>query len=207
MTFNNFDAVFFTVGFLVPGFVWSAVLAMIVPDRTSGEVRFLGYLTLSCINHALWSWALWLIFKTNLIDTHPYWSAAWLFVIMFLSPVGLGLLSGWLRQRDAVLGLLRRFGFRTIDPTPTAWDWHFARLRPYWVVVTLKDGARIHGLLGTESFAASDPKQHDLYLEAQFEPLPNGEWAPVEDTGGVLILSDQIATIEFRKLTEEDYDE
>ena len=45
-----------------------------------------------------------------------------------------------------------------------------------------------------------------MYLEAQFRPLDTGDWAPVEDTGGVLIMADQIAAIEFRKLAEENYD-
>jgi hypothetical protein len=55
MTFTSFDAVFFVVGFFVPGFVWSAVLSMLVPRRSTGaEVRVLEYLTLSCINHGLW---------------------------------------------------------------------------------------------------------------------------------------------------------
>ena len=45
-----------------------------------------------------------------------------------------------------------------------------------------------------------------LYLEAQFRPLEDGQWAPVEDTGGVLIMADQIAAVEFRKLTEENYE-
>jgi hypothetical protein len=34
MNFTTFDAVFFTVGFLVPGFVWSAVLSMLVPRKS-----------------------------------------------------------------------------------------------------------------------------------------------------------------------------
>jgi len=55
--------VFFTVGFLVPGFVWSAVLSLLVPSRRAAtEIRFLEFLTLSCLNHGLWSWAVFMIF-------------------------------------------------------------------------------------------------------------------------------------------------
>jgi len=61
-------------------------------------------------------------------------------------------------------------------------------------------------LFHSHSFAASDPDHRDLYLEAQFRPLEDGQWAPVEDTGGVLMMADQIAAVEFRKLTEVNYE-
>ena len=202
MTFSSFDAVFYTAGFLVPGFVWSAVLSMLVPRRTvAGEVRFVSFLTLSSINHGLWSWALLLIFRAGLMERYPYWSAVWLFVIIFVSPVVLGLLSAWMQQKQAVARFLRRFGFRTIEPAPTAWDWHFSRQTPYWVVVTLKNGSRVYGLFGLRSFAGDDPGHRDLYLEATYRPVETGDWAPVEDTAGILIMPDEIAAIEFRGLT------
>jgi hypothetical protein len=207
VSINSFEVVFFTVGFLVPGFVWSGVLAMLVPTRTDvTEVRFLQFLTLSSINHGFWSWALVWIFTTDFLAEHPYWSGLALFGIIFVSPVLFGLVSGFLRQREGVRRFLGRFGLRTVHFIPRAWDWHFSRLKPYWVLVTLKDGSRLYGLFHTRSFAASDPEHRDLYLEAQFRPLETGEWAPVEDTGGVLIMAEQIAAIEFRKLVEEDYD-
>jgi len=67
-------------------------------------------------------------------------------------------------------------------------------------------GGRLYGLFHSRSFAASDPDRRDLYLEAQFRPLETGEWAPVADTGGVLIMADQIAAIEFRKVEGEQYE-
>lgn len=206
MTFSSFEAVFFTAGFLVPGFVWWAVLSMLVPARpVSAPIRFVQLLTLSCINHGLWSWALFPIFKTGFVDRSPYWTGLILFGIMFVSPVILGFVSGWLQQREAVARLLGGLGLRTIHPIPRAWDWHFGRLRPYWVLVTLKNGSRLYGLFHSRSFAGSDPEHCDLYLEAQFRPLDTGEWAPVEDTAGVLIMADQIAALEFRKVAEEEY--
>ena len=207
MTFGSFEAVFFTAAFLVPGFVWSAVVSMLVPSRTaSAQIRVVEFLTFSCINHGLWSWALFPVFTTGFLDQHPWWSGLILFAIMFLSPIGLGLASGSLQQKESVGRFLRRLGLRTVHPVPRAWDWHFSRLKPYWVMVTLKDGARLYGLFHSRSFAASDPDRRDLYLEAQFRPLETGEWAPVEDTGGVLIMADQIAAIEFRKVEGEQYE-
>ena len=204
MTLTSFDAVFFTVGFLVPGFIWSSVLSMLVPRRPSGkEIPWIEFLTFSCINHGLWSWALFLIFRTGLIDQQPYWSGVCLVGIIFVSPIILGLVSAALQQKEWIGRFLRRLGFRTVHPIPAAWDYYFSREQPGWVLVTLKNGSRVYGFFGEESFAGDDPTQRDLYLEMTCRLLPNGDWAPVEDTGGVLINSDQIATLEFRKLAED----
>ncbi len=206
MTFDSFDAVFFTAAFLVPGFVWSAVLSMLVPRKsTAAQLRMMEFLTLSCINYGVWSWALFLLFRGEFIDLHPYWSAGCLFGIVFVSPTLFGLTSGVLTQKNAVAWFLGRFGFLTVHAIPTAWDRHFARLKPYWVLVTLRDGSRVYGLFGLESFAGDDPNCRDLYLEATYRPAETGDWARVEDTGGVLIMADQIAVIEFRKLAEVNY--
>jgi hypothetical protein len=121
--------------------------------------------------------------------------------------VALGLLSGWFKQNAWVGGLLRRFGYRTIHPTPTAWEWYFSQQKPCWVLVTLKDGAQVYGFFGEKSFAGDQPEFRDLYLEESFQLLDDGQWAPMEDTGGVLIMADQIATIEFRKFIPEVGDE
>ena len=126
--------------------------------------------------------------------------------IILVSPVGLGLASGWLRQKQAIGWFLGRLGFRTTHPIPTAWDWHFSQGKPYWALVTLKDGSQVYGLFGRRSFAGDNPQQRDLYLEETYRLLETGDWAPEEDSAGVLILADQIATIEFRKLSEVTYE-
>ncbi len=207
MILGSSEVVFFTAAFLVPGFDWSAVLAMRVPARMgSPQIRFLESLTLSCINHGLWSWVLFPVFKTGYLDQHPYLSGLFLFGITYVSPVILGLLSGMLQQKDAVARFLRWLGLRTAHATPRAWDRHFARSEPCWVLVTLKDGSRVYGLFHRRSFAASDPEHRDLFLEAHFHPTDGGQWAPVEDSGGVLIMAEEIAVVEFRRFLEEDHE-
>ena len=195
------------IGFLIPGFIWSTVLSLLVPRRPRpAELRYLEFIALSCLNHGFWFWALLLILRPVFLETHPYWSATLLFGIIFVSPVGFGLASGKLRQTRYGARLLERLGFRTLAPEPTAWDWHFSRGKPYWVLVTLRDGSCVYGLYGLASFAGDDPNERDLYLEGQFRPTDTGEWAPMEDSGGVLIKGHEIAVIEFRKLTEVTYD-
>jgi hypothetical protein len=204
MSFSSFDAVFFTAGFLVPGFIWSAVLSMLVPRLSiKAESRVMEFLTLSCINHGVWSWALLLIFRAGPINEQPLLNLWFLFGIVFLSPLGFGLLHAWLQQKEMVARLLRRFGYRPIHSIPTAWDWKFSQGRSAWARVSLKNGSVIYGLFAEGSFAGSDPERRDLFLEAAFRLLDTGDLAPEEDTQGVLIVADQIATIEFRNVVED----
>ena len=204
MSFDSFDAVFFTAGFLVPGFIWSAVLSMLVPRMSAkSEARVFEFLTFSCVNHGLWSLPLFLIFRTGFISEQPIWSGLFLFGIIFVSPVGLGLLHAWSQEKQWVARQLRRLGFRPIHSVPTAWDWQFSQDKRFWVIVTLKSGSLVYGLYGHGSFAGSDPECRDLYLVERFRVLDTGEWAPTEDTDGILIMADQIAMVEFRKLAEE----
>jgi hypothetical protein len=93
MTIDSFDVLFFTVGFLVPGFVWSAVLSMLVPSRPQEtETRFLSFLTFSCINYGLWSWVLYPMFRSGFSEAHPVWSGIALFVIILALPANKGVM-------------------------------------------------------------------------------------------------------------------
>jgi hypothetical protein len=56
LTFDTLDAVLLTASFLVPGFIWSAVLSTVVPRRSTAEqLRIIEFLTFSCINYGIWS--------------------------------------------------------------------------------------------------------------------------------------------------------
>lgn len=203
MTISSFDALVYTTAFLIPGFVWSAVLSMLVARRAAEtKIRFLEFLALSCINHGLWIWLTYPLFAADGWSLRPLATGGLLFLVVFISPVMLGLATGRLVQTEWVRSFLGRLGFRTIHPIPTAWDYKFSRTGPCWVIVTLKNGARVFGLFGTRSFAGDDRSERDIFLEMLFEPTGTGEWAPVEDTDGIIVKGDQIAAIEFRRLIE-----
>ena len=144
---DSFELVFFTVGFLVPGFVWSLVLSLLAPTRSaSPQVRLLEFLTLSCINHGLWSWALLPIFLNGFVGNHPVLSGWAFFGIIFISPIILGIVSGRLLRTDLVARFVSGLGLRMIHWTPRAWDWYFSRSKPCWALVTLNNVAHVYGL-------------------------------------------------------------
>lgn len=141
MQFDSLNAVAFTLAFLVPGFVWSAVLSMLVPRRAKqAEVRFLELFTLSCLNNALWLAVFVFFASSGYFSQKPGVVAVWIFIALFVSPVVLGLISGAAAQKEFSSRFLRSLGFRTVHYVRSAWDWHFSRQQPLWIVVTLKDG-------------------------------------------------------------------
>jgi hypothetical protein len=200
LTFPTLDALIVTALFLVPGYIWSTVHASLMPRRaTETQVRIIEFLALSCLNHAVWFWLFGLLFATAFSKVHPGWAGLFLIVPGIVSPFALGLLSGKLYQADWPRRTLGRYGFRTLHQVPTAWDYQFSRLTPYWVIATLKDGSRVYGLFGYHSFASDDPRERDLYLEATFTLREDGEWLPVEGSAGILIRGEQIAALSFRR--------
>lgn len=205
MTITSFDMLFYTVGFLVPGFVWCSMVAMLVPQKgEQSQISFLRFLTFSCVNYALWSWLIFLLIKSEFFTDHAVRSAVAWGLITLISPVVLGLLTGHFSQREMVLRFLRRLGLNPMHPIPTAWEYKFSSTTsPVWVLVTLKGGGRIAGIFGSGSFASSEATERDIYIQQLFTIHDDGPWQAVPRSDGILIKHDQIQTIEFRYCEEE----
>ncbi len=203
MGFDSVTAVLIAVAFFVPGFILAGLLATTFRRRAeSASSLALQYLTLSCVNHGLWSWLVVLIFAGEWVERRPITVAILVFVILFVSPIALGLLALSLSQRAWIQRLLSGFGFKIQRFIPTAWDFTFQRESPSWVMARLKDGSTVCGYFGEESFAGDDPRERDLFIEAVFTLTDGGEWQPQVDTAGILLKASEIATIEFRRLDE-----
>jgi Family of unknown function (DUF6338) len=87
-------------------------------------------------------------------------------------------------------------------PTEKPWDFVFIQRKPYWAIVTLKDGMKIAGRYDSASFASSAPAPEQLYLEETWVLNADGGFErPRKETAGILILSSEIVTVEFFKLT------
>jgi hypothetical protein len=94
--------------------------------------------------------------------------------------------------------------FRGAMPHPTAkpWDYIFSQQKPYWIIVTLKDGTQIGGLYNTQSFASSAPAPEQLYLEEAWALNSDGGFErPRVDSAGIMILTMDMVTVEFFHIT------
>jgi hypothetical protein len=198
MTVSSFDVVFYTLAFLVPGFICDSVLSVFVRRRTvAHETSLLRFLTLSAVNYGLWSWLIYLMAKSNFFIQSPVHGASAWVLIVFISPVGLGAVLGLLSQRNAFRGLLERYGVYTVHPIPTAWDYFFSNRTPVWVLVTTTDNDRVAGRFGAASFASSDRFERDLYIETVYRVEEEGPWTEVPMNRGIWIPGKQIKHIEF----------
>ncbi len=199
MTITGFDMLFYTAGFIVPGFVWCSMVAMLIPQKSDQpQISFLRFLTLSCINYAIWSWLIYLLIKSSFFVGHPVRSAlAWGLVIL-ISPVALGLVMGHFSQKARILQLLRRLGFSPLHPVPTAWDYKFGNTQEaVWVLVTLRDGNQVAGLFGSKSFASSDSAERDIYIQSVYQICENRPWERASQNNGILIPGREIKHVEF----------
>lgn len=103
------------------------------------------------------------------------------------------LVIGWKYLRE--LQWLQKF---VPHPTQKPWDYVFSKRRTYWVIVTLKNGNKIAGMYGPNSFASSAPAEEQIYLE-QLWVLNEDEGfdRPAEQTCGIIVLSSEILSIEL----------
>jgi hypothetical protein len=199
MTISGFEALFYTLAFVVPGFLLHSTIAVFVPRKAEQpQLSLLRFLSLSCANYALWSWLIYLISATAFFKDHPARAAIAWGIVILLSPIALGMLGGFLSQNNLVRKLLQRCGLVPMHAIPTAWDFRFSKIeKAVWVLVTLKDGGQVAGLFGSRSFASSDPSERDLYIQSVFRVPGEGQWQRVPGNDGVLISGDQIKYIEF----------
>lgn len=206
---HSAEALFYTLAFLVPGFVMYATYSVFAVRRAEvPKLSFLRFLTLSCVNYAAWSWLVYLIFSAEFFAGHAVRSAAALGWIILGSPLALGLVAGYFSQKETIRKVLMGLGLRPMHPVPTGWDYKFSTIKKaVWVPVTLKDGSHVAGLFGSKSFASSDPKERDLYIQRVYRIEKEGPWKPVERSDGILIAGDQIKYVEFKSDEKEDTDE
>ncbi len=130
MTLESSDVLFYTLAFLVPGFILQWTLSAFVSQKKEdAQLLFLRFITLSCANYGLWSGVIFYLFRTEVLNNHPIASAVIFFIIVFVSPIGIGLLLGKSSQNDTVRSLLIRVGFRPMHAVPNSWDYKFSHVR------------------------------------------------------------------------------
>ena len=88
-------------------------------------------------------------------------------------------------------------------PIGRPWDYVFGQRKRNWIIVTLKDGARIGGRFDSKSFASSAPAPEQLFLEECWNINEDGGFEIARtDSGGILILGNEIKTVEFFNIIE-----
>lgn len=175
---------------ILPGFISIKVFDLLVP----GEQRTLADQVLESLAYGLLNLGLWYVVMTDVLlparSTSPWLFRFGVFGVLVASPIALGILANAILRARWMRPWVRH-------PVRTAWDFHFAKRQPGWLLIRLKSGALIGGLFGAESFASSFPHR-DIYLEETWILDDTGGFEqPVAQSNGLLVSMDDCETIEF----------
>lgn len=196
---SSINEVFLVLAFIVPGFLLQAMMEKFGAVQTGvREDRYLSFVVYSALNYAVASPVVYLLVSTSRFDRRPILVSVLWGTIIFVLPITLGVIYGWLSVRGIARRMFNKIGLNPTHPVPTGWDWQFGGLKgSRWVLIKLKDGGQVAGLFDSRSMASSDSKERDIYLSKVFDVQGSGPWKEVDRTDGVLITGDQIQTIEF----------
>lgn len=187
------------IAFVIPGFVSLKTYALLFPSESKDSDKLLiDAVAYSSINYAILLWPIYSIEIHQIRQSHPTAYVLFYVFVLLIAPITWACVLKKLRTTEF---------FQRSMPHPTAkpWDFVFAQRLPYWAIVTLKDGKKIAGRYDSSSFASSAPATEQLYLEEHWVLNEDGGFdRPRTNTAGILILSSEIVTVEFFKLTAGD---
>lgn len=198
---ETFTSVLMLILFLVPGFVWRTVEGQFVylDKRLPWEKLVLGLLTRSSIIYLLWAHPLDRGWQDAWMQNPPILTGLKGIAFLLILPAVLGFVVGVIKQKKWIPWLFAKVKLGTFEQheIPSAWDSFFSCLEPYWIVVTLKNGSKVHGFLGEASFVSSDPEDRDIYISHTLTLNENNQLEFVKDTKGVYIRGEEISVINF----------
>jgi len=178
--------------FVIPGFICLRTYQSLSP-RSASDTKgdLLSVVVYSCLNYAILGGPIYLVISNSLQERHQIWFALFCLLVLLVAPLAWALLFTWFRRTQLAQSLLPH-------PTARAWDYVFSMRKPYWVIVTLTNGTRFAGKYASNSFASSDPASEQIYLEETWMLNDDGGFErPRSGTGGVLVVSKDIAGLEF----------
>jgi len=203
---QSLNAVVVIILFIIPGFITDRIIALTIPraKRDSTEI-ILTAITFSCINYAIFSWLILLMIFKGFPSRYETWFIfSWLGILL-IGPIIEGFAFNWLVNSKLYRKLFGLLKLKNIQLIPKSWDYHFGKEEPCWILLTLKDGTKIGGFFGSDSFASSFPAEEDLYIEELWEIDEKGKFKqPVQNSGGCLIRRNEINFMEFFKLSQKE---
>lgn len=194
---NSMDNLKLILIFIVPGLVALSVRSKFITGRSpSPTENIFTFVVLSLVYYALS-----VFFIEKVFTIQEPWLAralAWI-LLLLIGPAIFGFLLGVAAQKEWGAWFANRIGLSVVHVIPAAWDWRFSRIaRPgMFIMVTLTSGERVGGLFGKDSFASSDIKERDLYIEEEYTVTEEGAWLVRPEKIGVLISAKEIRYIEF----------
>ncbi|HET7034158.1 MAG TPA: DUF6338 family protein [Thermomicrobiaceae bacterium] len=209
MTISGFQIAFYTITFLLPGYIASYVMGLQRSRlRNESQLEFIRWLALSTLCLAPVAALLFALAGGRFTSQHEVWIFAirhrwyaaliWLATVLLL-PVVVGKLLAWSQANPK--GILRYFVTKHPQSHDTAWDARFASIDNKagdWVMVFLTDGGWLAGRLQEGSHASIDPEHRDLYISlVDYTSVDEDFTGLTRPGGGVYIPAARIRFIRF----------
>ncbi|MBF0495538.1 MAG: hypothetical protein HQK58_03020 [Deltaproteobacteria bacterium] len=188
----NLDAMIMFVLLVLPGLISMHIYRLLMPAKDMDwKNSLLEGLFYSTLNFALLLplivWLHWDGFVAN----HPVIYIFSMMFVVLVFPIFLPYLWSKLIKWRWLMRNLQ-------SPYPTAWDFFFGQRKCAFVLIHHKNGNKIGGYYGRESFASSYPRGGDIYLETVIAVDDGGRFIePVDATLGLLIRKNDYELIEF----------
>ncbi|WP_288129850.1 DUF6338 family protein [Microbulbifer sp.] len=196
MNIWELDKLYLFIAFVIPGFISIKAYELLIPgEAKDSSKQLIDAITYSCLNYALLLWPILGVESGSLSTVHPVLYKIFYLAVLFIFPVLWVLI--WKRIRT-----LEYFQKNAPHPTAKPWDFVFSQRQWYWVIVTLKNGEKIAGKYAGNSFSSSTPAKEQIYLEENWHLNNDGGFdRPRESTAGIIILADEIASVELFKFS------
>ena len=177
---------------VVPGLITMNIYRLLfASEKMDWKDALVQALFYSSLNLAVCFPILVWIQQPDFLDEYPFWYVSSLMLVLLVLPVAWPFLYQCLLR-------WQWFASKIQLPYPTAWDYFFGQRETCFVLLQLKNGKRLGGYYGIESYATSFPTDGDIFLETVYHVDEDGKFGdPIEDSRGVLIRKDQYELIEF----------
>ncbi len=186
------DKILLLVMFFIPGFIYLKSYRLFVAEnKTDFSKDWFEALGISIINFIIFSFPIYLITNGNFLQNHPFLYFLIFGLIVLIAPI----FWAWSFFKISNKKWFSKF---LIHPTKSAWDSFFSNKESYYVIVNLKNGRKIAGKYGLNSYSSVFPHSNEIYLEEEWELNKNGGFKKiVKQSSGILITENEISTIEF----------
>jgi hypothetical protein len=188
----NINALVLFIAFVIPGFISLKSYHLLFPGEfKSSDKLLVDAIAYSSINYGILFWPIYEIEYHGVRELHPAIYGAFYVFTLLVAPVVWVVALKWVRTRQFAQKFMPH-------PIESPWDFVFQQRKPYWVLVTLKDGRAVGGRYDHESFASSAPAPEELYLQEAWALNDDGGLErPRRETAGILIRPSEIVTVEF----------
>lgn len=187
--------------FVIPGFIAIKTYSLFSPleDKDSSKI-LIDAIAYSCINYGLLAVPIYLI-QQHKNEIIPFFYYGFYLIAIFILPIILSCIFYFLRTRKFIQNFINH-------PTAKSWDFFFSKRECCFIIANLKDGKKLGGRYGINSFSSSFPQAKELYLEQEWIINSKGGFdRAVNESRGIIIFFEEIISIEIYDYIEGDTNE